>query len=191
VPSAGTVTFQAELRSAQVLIAPGADASARFLRRTSLSSKRQEPCKFLQFCGASRELVSYKEWQTWQPCKRSLRPGNKVITCRRAAGRHSRGLPSPITTWPGRVPRSWSKPKLQPNELNRRTSSAAPGAPLDRPNNPWRSNADGPVKATRVSPCVRLLRAVACTESQPRSREKGLRNVTRRGSCTSTFILIT
>src|SRR5947207_15964616 len=34
---------------------------ARCMRRTSLSSKGQKPCKFLQFCGASRGLVSYKE----------------------------------------------------------------------------------------------------------------------------------
>ena len=67
--------------------------------------------------------------RTWQSCKRSLRPGSEASTCRRAAGRHSRGLPPPTTTWPGRVQRSWSKPELQPNELNRRTSTAAPRAP--------------------------------------------------------------
>ena len=44
--------------------------------------------------------------RTWQSCKRSLRPGNKAITWRRAAGRHGRGLPPPTTSWPGRVQRS-------------------------------------------------------------------------------------
>src|SRR5437763_7490086 len=50
--------------------------------------------------------------RTWQSCKRSLRPGNKAITWRRAAGRHDRGLPSPTTSWPGRVQRIWSNSAL-------------------------------------------------------------------------------
>jgi hypothetical protein len=43
----------------------------------------------------------------------------------KVAGRHGRGLLQPITSWPGRVQRSWSEPKLQPNELKSKTSSAA------------------------------------------------------------------
>jgi hypothetical protein len=58
--------------------------------------------------------------------------------CKRAAGRRSRGLPPPTTTWPGRAQRSGSKTKLRPNELNRRTSTAALsrhslGSPADWP----------------------------------------------------------
>src|ERR1700720_989839 len=63
--------------------------------------------------------------RTWQSCKRSLRTGNKASTWRRAAGRHGRGLPPPTTGWLGRVQRSWSRSKLRPNELKRRTSTAA------------------------------------------------------------------
>ncbi len=46
--------------------------------------------------------------RTSQSCKRSLRPGNKVITCRRAAGQRGRGLRPPTTSWPGCVQSSWT-----------------------------------------------------------------------------------
>jgi hypothetical protein len=66
-----------------------------------------------------------RESEPGSPAKDLFALGTKVITCKKAAGRRSRGLPPPTTTWPGRAQRSWSKTKLQPNELNRRTSTAA------------------------------------------------------------------
>jgi hypothetical protein len=64
--------------------------------------------KFLQNSDAKANLAVLQK---------TLRTGNKAITWRRAAGRHRLGLPPLTTSWPEHVQRSWSKPKLQPNEL--------------------------------------------------------------------------
>ena len=66
---------------------------------TAVVAARTPVCveKFLQNGDAQANLAVIK---------RSLRTGNRANTCRRVAGRHSRGLPPPTTTWLGRAQRS-------------------------------------------------------------------------------------
>jgi CRP-like cAMP-binding protein len=60
VPSAGTIILQIEARSARVRSAPGSVVVLARAAHIPLIEK-ERPWKFLQFCGASRGLVSSKE----------------------------------------------------------------------------------------------------------------------------------
>ena len=94
---------------------------ARHLARSKSRAARR--CRSHRTSPNSFVAVSKLSWiaRRW--------PSTRTRVLIEVVGDTAGGLPPPTTTWPGRAQRSWSKPKLQPNELNCRTSTAAPGAP--------------------------------------------------------------
>ena len=62
-------------------------------------------CSFMPVC-AEKFLQNSDAQANLAVIKKIPSSGNRANTCRRAAGRHSRGLPPPTITWLGRVQRS-------------------------------------------------------------------------------------